>query len=182
MSEILDIVNDRDEIIGQAKRDEVHRIGLLCRLVYVCFYTTNGQVILQKRSTTKKNDPGKLTTTVSGHISSGQGYHEAAIREALEETGIEINESGLKNIGVIRADYVQGEYLSYAMRGFFAYEFKGNVADLKVEDGDGAGFVSFSIDELENELQQNPEKFATVLTDEPGRKLIQGIRKLLSLQ
>jgi isopentenyldiphosphate isomerase len=52
MSEILDIVNDNDEVIGQAERDEVHRIGLVCRLAYVCFYTAGGEVILQKRSDT----------------------------------------------------------------------------------------------------------------------------------
>lgn len=182
MSEILDIVNEHDEVIGQAERDEVHRVGLLCRLVYVCFYTTNGEIILQKRSTTKKNDPGRLTTTVSGHVASGQNYLEAAIRETLEETGLEIDANELEDLGVIRADYVQGDYLSYAMRGLFAHKFAGNRTDLKVEDGDGAGFVSFSIDELEDELRENPEGFATVLTDEPGRKLIQGIRKLLEGQ
>ena len=72
MSEILDVVNENDEVIGQAERDEVHSKGLLCRLVYVRFYTTDGKVILQKRSASKKNDPGKLTTTVSGHVASGQ--------------------------------------------------------------------------------------------------------------
>lgn len=146
MSEILDVVNDQDEIIGQAERDEVHRIGLVCRLAYVCFYTANREIILQKRSTTKKNDPGKLTTTVSGHVVSGQDYLEAAVRETLEETGVEIEANDLTAMGVVRADYVQGDYLSNAMRGLFSYQFDGNVSDLKVEDGDGAGFVTLPIE------------------------------------
>lgn len=179
MSEILDVINENDEIIGQAERDEVHSKGLLCRLIYVCFYTSDRKVILQKRSASKKNDPEKLTTTVSGHVGSGQGYLDAAVRETLEETGVEITANDLNDLGVIRADYVQGDYLSYAMRGFFAYKFDGNISDLKVEDGDGAGFVSFHIDELANKLQNAPDEFAAVLTDEPGRKLIDGIRKLL---
>jgi isopentenyl-diphosphate delta-isomerase len=148
-------------------------------LVYVCFYTTNGEIILQKRSTTKKNDPGRLTTAVSGHVASGQSYLEAAVRETLEETGIEVEASKLIDLGIIRADFVQGDYLSNAMRGLFAYEFHRSIADLKVEDGDGAGFASFHIDQLESELQNNPEKFATILTEEPGRKLLQAIKKLL---
>jgi isopentenyldiphosphate isomerase len=179
MSEILDVVNDNDEIIGQAERDEVHREGLLCRLVYVCFYTSDKKVILQKRSATKKNDPEKLTTTVSGHVGSGQNYLEAAIRETLEETGIKVMADDLNNLGVIRADYVQGDYLSHAMRGFFAYKFDGDISDLKIEEGDGAGFVSFHIDELEDRLQNTPDEFAAVLADEPGRTLVEGIRKLL---
>jgi isopentenyldiphosphate isomerase len=181
MSEILDVVNDQDEIIGQAERDEVHRIGLVCRLTYVCFYTANREIILQKRSTTKKNDPGKLTTTVSGHVVSGQDYLEAAVRETLEETGVEIEANDLTAMGVVRADYVQGDYLSNAMRGLFSYQFDGNVSDLKVEDGDGAGFVTLPIEELEKQLDTEPEKFATVLTDKVGRDLVQKIKNQLDV-
>lgn len=179
MSEILDVVNDRDEVIGQAERDEVHRTGLVCRLAYVCFYTANREVILQKRSDTKKNDPGKLTTTVSGHVSSGQDYLEAAIRETVEEAGVEVEASDLMPMGVVRADYVQGTYLSNAMRGMFAYKYNGDVADLKVEEVDGAGFVSLTIEELEKQLDEEPDKFATILTDKVGRDLFRGIKNLL---
>lgn len=179
MSEILDIVNDNDEVIGQAERDRVHREGLVCRLVYVCFYTPDREVILQKRSDIKKNDPGKLTTTASGHVASGQSYLEAAVRETFEETGIKISPEDLKSFGVVRADYVQGDYLSNAMRSLFAYEFNGTAADLKVEDEEGAGFETIDIDELEAELESNPDRFALVLTDEVGKNLIQDIKSLL---
>jgi len=179
MSEILDVVNENDEVIGQAERDEVHRTGLVCRLAYVCFYTADREVILQKRSDTKKNDAGKLTTTVSGHIASGQSYLEAAVRETLEESGIKVEASDLTDLGVVRADYVQGVYLSNAMRGLFAYKFDGSIDDLEVEDVDGAGFVKLSIEELEGWLDSEPGKFAMVLTDKVGRDLVQGIKNLL---
>lgn len=176
---MLDIVNEHDEVIGRAERDEVHRVGLVCRLVYVCFYTPDGNVILQRRSLTKKNDPGKLTTTVSGHVASGQNYLQAALRESLEETGIEINQDNLTHLGTVRADYVQGAYLSSAMRGLFAYRFTGELNDLKVEDGEGAGFISAHIDELAKQLGENPGDFAMALTGTPGMVLVEGIKKLL---
>lgn len=180
MSDLLDIVNDNDEVIGQAERDRVHREGLVCRLVYVCFYTANREIILQKRSNTKKNDPGKLTTAVSGHVDSGQTYLEAAVRETLEETGIEVQPDELQNLGVIRADYVQqGDYLSYAMRSLFAYKFGGSVSDLKVEYVDGAGFEVFDIDKLETELESNPDRFDMALTGSVGKKLFQSVKTLL---
>ena len=179
MSEILDVVNDNDEVIGQGERDRVHREGLVCRLIYVCFYNSNREVILQKRSTTKKNDPGKLTTAVSGHVSSGQDYLEAAVRETLEETGVEIKAEDLHELGVMRADYVQGDYLSYAQRGLFAYQFEGSASDLKVEGGEGAGFETFDIDALEAELGTDPDKFAVVLTDKVGKRLVQSVKRLL---
>lgn len=179
MSEILDIVNDNDEVIGQAERKRVHSEGLVCRLVYVCFYTANREVILQKRSDIKKNDPGKLTTTASGHVASGQSYLEAAVRETFEETGVEVSPEDLKSFGVVRADYVQGDYLSNAMRGLFAYEFSGTAADLRVEDEEGAGFETFDVDELIAELESNTDRFAVVMTDTVGKSLIQNIKKLL---
>jgi len=182
MSEILDIVNENDVVIGQAERDEVHRIGLVCRLAYVCFYTMDGNVILQKRSVTKKNDAGKLTTTVSGHVSSGQDYLEAAVRETFEESGVEVTADDLVNLGVVRADYSEGAFLSNGMRGLFAYKFDGTAADLTVEAEDGAGFVTLSIEELERQLDEEPEKFAIILTDTVGRNLVRGIKNLLEDQ
>lgn len=179
MSEILDVVNEQNEIIGQAERDEVHSKGLLCRLVYVCFYTPDGGIILQKRSLTKKNDPGKLTTAVSGHVGAGQDFVEAALREALEETGVEIDPNNLTNLGTVRANFTQGNYISNAIRGLFAYEFTGTIADLKVEDEEGAGFTSMQVDELEHHLQENPENFAIALSGELGTKLVQGVKKLI---
>ena len=180
MSEILDIVNDKDEVIGQAERDRVHSEGLVCRLVYVCFYTTSRDIVLQKRSMTKKNDPGKLTTAISGHVASGQTYLEAAVRETFEESGIQVSPEDLISLGVVRADYTQGSYLSNAMRGLFAYEFDGTIADLKVEDGDGDGFEILTIDEFERLLESNPDKFAVVLTGEVGKNLVRSIKALLN--
>jgi len=179
MSEILDVVNENDEVIGQAERDEVHRAGLLCRLIYVCFYTANGEIILQRRSLTKKNDPGKLTTAVSGHVAAGQSYLEAAVRETFEETGVKVEASDLIDLGIIRADFTQGDYLSNAMRGLFAYKFSGDINDLTVEEGDGAGFVSIPIEEIGKQLNEQREVFAMMLTSEAGRRFFESVKELI---
>ena len=66
-----------------------------------------------------------------------------------------------------------------SMRGLFAYKFNGSASDLKVEDGDGAGFETFDIDELERELESNPNRFAVVLSDEVGKSLVRNVKTLL---
>ena len=48
--EIFDVVNERDEVIGQQPRSEVHRLGLMHRAVHVLVFNAAGQVFLQKRS------------------------------------------------------------------------------------------------------------------------------------
>lgn len=180
MSEILDIVNDQDEVIGQAERDEVHAKGLVCRLVYVVFYTPGGNIILQKRSDTKKNDAGKLTTTVSGHVSAGQTYLDAAVRETLEEAGIAVEESDLTSLGVVRADFAQGAYISNAMRGLFAYKFTADISELKVEEDDGAGFAVYNVDDLLSDIDAEEDELATFLLHKAGRDFIAGVKELIA--
>ena len=47
-SEIFDIVNDNDEVIGSASRDEVHKRGLKHRSVHLLIFNKQGSVLLQK--------------------------------------------------------------------------------------------------------------------------------------
>src|SRR6266446_2861813 len=48
--EIFDVVNESDEVIGQERRSEVHRLGLQHRAVHVLVFNARGEVFLQKRS------------------------------------------------------------------------------------------------------------------------------------
>jgi len=180
MAEILDIVNEKDEIIGQAPRDEVHEKGLTCRMVYVWFYTPDKQLILQRRSLTKKNHPGRLTTAVSGHVESGMGYAGSAIKETLEETGVSIASSELVDAGVVHARYedeAASRYISDAMRASFLYRYDGDVATLKVEDGEGAGFELWPVDDL-LPIEEGDTRFVTFLTSPHARAILQRIQSL----
>ena len=57
--EIFDVVNERDEVVGQNTRREVHRLGLKHRAVHVLVFNARGEIFLQKRSMTKDREPGK---------------------------------------------------------------------------------------------------------------------------
>jgi isopentenyldiphosphate isomerase len=43
---------------------------------------------LQKRSLSKDREPGRWTSSVSGHVNSGEGYDVAMNREIPEEIGV----------------------------------------------------------------------------------------------
>jgi len=89
--EIFDVVNERDEVIGQQPRSEVHRLGLMHRAVHVLVFNAAGQVFLQKRSLTKDRQPGVWDSSASGHVDSGEDYDSCAVRELREEIGLELN-------------------------------------------------------------------------------------------
>ena len=89
--EIFDIVNDRDEVIGQERRSEVHRLGLKHRAVHVLVFNSCGEIFLQKRSMKKDTSPGKWDSSASGHLDTGEDYDACAIRELREEIGLVIH-------------------------------------------------------------------------------------------
>ncbi|MGC3959153.1 MAG: NUDIX domain-containing protein [Verrucomicrobiota bacterium] len=88
--EIFDIVNDRDEVVGQAPRSEVHAKKLLHRAVHVLVFNSRGQVFLQKRSMLKDTAKGKWDSSSSGHVDSGEDYDPCAVRELREEIGLHL--------------------------------------------------------------------------------------------
>ena len=68
-NELFDIVDEDDQVIGQATRGEVHRNkNLIHRSIGVCVFNSKGEIYLQKRSSTKDTDPGKWTISCSGHV------------------------------------------------------------------------------------------------------------------
>ncbi|HOX55905.1 MAG TPA: NUDIX domain-containing protein [Verrucomicrobiota bacterium] len=88
--ELFDIVNERDEVIGQRPRSEVHRLGLMHRSVHVLVFNAAGQVYLQKRSMKKDRQPGLWDSSASGHVAAGEDYDACAIRELGEEIGLKV--------------------------------------------------------------------------------------------
>jgi len=85
--EIFDVVNDRDEVVGRAPRNEVHRLGLMHRATHVLVFNSRGQVFLQKRSANKDRQPGLWDSSSSGHVDAGEDYDACAVRELAEELG-----------------------------------------------------------------------------------------------
>ena len=88
-TEFFDIVDENDQVIGQALRSECHgNPALVHRVAHVLVFDSNGRLLLQKRSMRKDIQPGRWDTSVGGHLDPGEGYHEAACREMREELGI----------------------------------------------------------------------------------------------
>ena len=101
--EIFDVVNEHDEVIGQAVRRDVHAQGLRHRAVHVLVFDAQGRVFLQKRSMAKDSAPGCWDSSCSGHLDAGEDYLPAAMRELAEEIGLRI--SGLHLLTpVLRSD------------------------------------------------------------------------------
>jgi isopentenyl-diphosphate delta-isomerase type 1 len=89
--EVFDVVNERDEVIGEAVRSEVHRQKLLHRAVHVLVTNGRGELFLQKRSMQKDCFPGTWDSSASGHLDRGETYDACAVRELKEELGLVVD-------------------------------------------------------------------------------------------
>ena len=91
-SEILSVVDDQDQVIGQSRRDDIHRLGLAHRAIHVLVFRQDGQVFLQKRGEHKQESPGLWDSSVAGHVDAGEAYDACCVREIREEIGIRVIE------------------------------------------------------------------------------------------
>ncbi len=81
----------------------IHKKGLFHSTVHIWIFSEKGNVLIQKRSTKKKINPGIWDVSVAGHIKFNEDIKAAAIRETLEETGICIKEKDLFKLGIYRS-------------------------------------------------------------------------------
>ncbi len=87
-SEMFDVVDAEDHVVGQATRGEVHAQNLMHRAVHVLVFNKRRDCLLQKRSMWKDRHPGVWDSSAAGHLDAGETYEEAARRELAEELGI----------------------------------------------------------------------------------------------
>ncbi|MFE7835180.1 NUDIX hydrolase [Streptomyces sp. NPDC057474] len=86
--EILDIVDENDQVIGQAPRGEVYARGMRHRAVFVLARDAEGRVFVHRRTATKLIFPSLYDMFVGGVVGAGESYDDAALREAEEELGV----------------------------------------------------------------------------------------------
>ncbi len=87
-SEFFDVVDENDNVIGKASREECHKRGLIHRSVMFFIFDDEDKVLVTKRTKTKDFFPGYWSIVLGGHVHVGESYDEAVVREMEEEAGL----------------------------------------------------------------------------------------------
>jgi 16S rRNA (adenine1518-N6/adenine1519-N6)-dimethyltransferase len=82
------VVDEHDQLLGDATRAEVHGNNLRHRAVHILIFNTLGELFLQKRSRWKDRHPLAWDSSAAGHVEAGEDYDETAVRELQEELGV----------------------------------------------------------------------------------------------
>ncbi len=144
MSEFLDIYDENGKHVGVEDRKIVHAQGLWHKTVHLWLFDKLGNIYFQQRASSLKDNPSKLYTTASGHLSAGESLIEALNREIGEELGLELDTVNAKLVDEIiyKGDFLKTDGSKFIDRVFvniFILEFKGNLLDFdfQIEEIDG---------------------------------------------
>ncbi len=149
-------------------------------LIDVFLFNRHGDVLLQKRGRHKRKNPGKLHTTVGGHISWGEKADFSVIHECMEELGapalVFSKDEYMQAIAKLGA-YTHKAALLCKMGEFFrnlsedAIESRRDIKDrlwlyfgrydgpIEIIDRESAGYEWVDLDTLEQEFQLYPNQF-----------------------
>lgn len=108
MPKIL-IVDENDNPIGSASKQEATEKNLVKRVVHLALITSENKILLQQRSTTRTTNPGFWTLSVTGHVDENEDYIAAAIRESKEELNLEITPFDLTFIEKYYIEFISSQ-------------------------------------------------------------------------
>ena len=181
IKEKLNIVDENNNIIGEDTRYNIHKKGLLHREVNVWIYNLKGEVLFQKRALSKDTFPGLLDASAGGHVELNKTYEETAIKELKEETGILTNISKLKPIKRIHnKSYDQSTgMINNTLKKVYAYEYNGNIKNLKLEKGKSLGFEFWPLEKIFNISEKDKQKFIPFIISGRYIEIFRKIRELI---
>lgn len=102
--EYFDILDENENKTGQIKlRSEVHRDGDWHKGVHIWILNNKGEVLLQRRCSTKDSHPNMLDISCAGHLSAGDDSLLAALRELKEELNLDVKSEELEFIKTLKS-------------------------------------------------------------------------------
>ena len=158
--EMFDVVDERDQVLRQASRHEVHKNGWRHRAVHIFVFNGAGELFLQKRSRWKDVFPSRWDSSAAGHLNAGEDYEETALREVQEEMGVTV--ARVELLARIEASAMTGWEFVRLYRAEHEGPFR--LPPAEIETG---GF--FPAEVVREWIARRPEDFATGFVECFGR-------------
>lgn len=175
-------VEERDKFYSEIKKEFVEegKISKQVKSVRLLLMNSKGRLYLQKRAKTKAENPCLYDKTIGGHVSAGDTFDLTVIRECAEELGFpaaivspEDFERAIKvtDLGIVgifkKIDYIsnfestrltskQEKFVQPYMCAFYLGYYNGGI---RFVDGESTGIEVFSLEDLKEEIKNNPNKF-----------------------
>ncbi len=154
--ELIDVVNEKDEIIEIKDKDAVHRDGNWHRASRIWAMNSKGEILIHQRAKKKKLCPGLWDTTLGGHVLSGETYEDAAKRELKEELGIK--NFKLFEIGKWKGNPNESSPFEKLIVNIFLAKFDDKIEHLEFDKNEISQLRFIKLFELEKIYKNNIER------------------------
>lgn len=161
--ELLEIVDENGVSTGKfEKREIVHNNQLFHNEIALWIIDKeNKQVLVQRRSKYKKQNPNKLALC-AGHVVAGETILEALEKEAGEEIGININKFKVEE--VLRTK--RQEKNNYCFSYHFAILEKIAIEDFKIQEEELSDVFYIDYETLKEMIKNSHPEVAIFWSDE----------------
>jgi len=171
--ESLTVYNGAKQPIGIENREDAIKKGLLVEGVQLWIINPDtNQVLMQRRSRNKKNNPGKIDVSVSGHVKSTETPTQAILREASEEIGIKDSQllfSKIQKIAQTQIDLRKfGREGNYIMTFFLAF-LKDSLDKYIKDDEEVEELFLMDYEELKMRVRQNDSEMLIPKSEQTER-------------
>lgn len=150
LEELITQVDKNNKVLGLKPRSEFTNGKLIHRSSYLLVFNSNKEILLQKRSLSKKWHPGKWTFPVAGTVAD-ESYEKCMEREIKKALGICVSFKKLFT-------YHHFDDVDKAFKTVFTAEAEQENLDLN--ENYAEEYSWFTFDKLKKELNKNPGKFA----------------------
>lgn len=133
--EYLDVVDENNQLTGKTEeRNIIHEKGIWHREVAVWIMNEKGEILLQKRAATKKQEPNKWAIC-AGHIDAGESVESAIIREIEEELGIKVKIEELEFLNTYKKqnDIPSNNIKNYNFQYMYFLKTNCKIEDYKIQ-------------------------------------------------
>jgi isopentenyl-diphosphate delta-isomerase len=150
------LIDENDKPIGTMGKLEAHQKGLLHRAFSVFIFNDKGELLLQKRASTKYHSPGLWTNTCCSHPLPGEETLAAAKRRLKEEMGMDA-------LLIHKTSFV---YKTNFDNGLTEHEFDhvfiGNYnANPVLNEDEAEEYKWMSLENIKSDIQRSPENFTS---------------------
>lgn len=166
MEEIFDVLAPDGSYTGEtATREECHKKGLWHKAVVVFIVSSdNKNVLLQLRSAQKKLWPNLWDVAAGGHVDAGELGHQAALREAKEELGLDLRSEDLEFIGATTSVNLIGDVINNHYNEYYVAHVDLDTQNLRIQPEEVQDVKWVPVNELAERVANNFDG----LTDKGG--------------
>ncbi|MCL2444726.1 NUDIX domain-containing protein [Candidatus Saccharibacteria bacterium] len=145
------IVDEKDEVIGAKKREEVdENREIIYRVAALWLVNSRGELLVARRAYSKSHHPGRLACSAAGTVEEGESYLENIVKEAEEELGV----SGVEFEELFK-DFRDGNYRHFTQ--WYVGRCEWSVEEFKVDEREVAEIFWMKYKDVVKDFEENAD-------------------------